>query len=264
MGNDLQLHIPSSPTGHHQVRKAATFSYSTTSPISPPMNAKNHKHYQSHHHETSAFSMMEHATTVGSNVSSNGSIDSPTSSRRHNHHLTKIVSSMPNPVRITSNTIEDHVAEFRYQHNARAAKREARRISQHAHSPHRWNPENECPRSTSKPGYEEVIEDWKERDEQAWADELKKRELARRRTVTQSGGRSGDCSLEPTSVQRYEEDLWQPRKVLLEYCCLSHTRHPIWAFLNSLIAIFTVISTLRLPDALFLSLDSRFLTTCFP
>lgn len=35
-------------------------------------------------------------------------------------------------------------------------------------------------RSIEEEAYEEVTEDWKERDEQAWAEELRKRERARK------------------------------------------------------------------------------------
>lgn len=40
--------------------------------------------------------------------------------------------------------------------------------------------------------YEEVIEDWREKDEKAWAEELRKRERARR----SYGGFSADKSVE--------------------------------------------------------------------
>lgn len=91
-------------------------------------------------------------------------------SHKHHHHRP----SIPNPMR----AVHDHMAELRYGHAARSAKREASKSQ-----PRPWNLDASLARGISgviEEKYEEIVEDWKERDEQAWAEELKKREKARR------------------------------------------------------------------------------------
>ena len=107
--------------------------------------------------------------------------------QKHNHvarELSKFTSAIPNPVKATSHAVEDHVAEFRYNKYVKEAKREAKRLSQHE-SGHNFRLDCEHIQSNSIPEYEEVMEDWRVRDQQAWLDELKKRELARRRTTVE-------------------------------------------------------------------------------
>lgn len=171
-------HSSNAPAGH-RLPHAMTMPAFHTSSLShggslPTMDAKTHKHYQSHSHTHVAtpYPVLEHSTSlspVGSD-SSTGSSDYM-QSHKHYHHIHK--PSVPNPMHM----VQDHISEFRFGHTSRSAKREARKSS----SSHPWTIDASLARKSSIPEeqYEEVIEDWKERDEQAWAEELKKRETAR-------------------------------------------------------------------------------------
>jgi len=142
------------------------------------MNAKTHKHYQSHPHVDTPYPVLEHSDTFAS-TSSTGSTGSFLDIKKLSHSVQKLP-HIPNPVSATSHVIEDHIAEFKYGHASRAAKREARRSSQHSGSP--WNHGAAHVRAMSIPESEESAEEWKERDQKAWEAELKKREAARKST----------------------------------------------------------------------------------
>lgn len=162
--------VDNAPAGHH-LPHAMTV---------PAMNSKNHKHFKSqssthsHDHVATPYPVVEHSRTLSSvsSSSSTGSTDYMQSHEQHHHHHFH-KPSVPNPV----HTVQDHIAEFRFGHTARSAKREASKSS-----PHPWSLEASSVRAhpSTDEQYEEVIEDWKERDEQAWAEELRKRERARK------------------------------------------------------------------------------------
>jgi len=140
------------------------------------MNAKTHKHYQSHSHVDTPYPVLEHSETFDS-TSSTGSNGSFLDIRKSIHSVQKL-QHIPNPVIATSHVIEDHIAEFKYGHASRAAKREAQRSSQH--SGHPWSANAAHIRAMSIPESEESAEEWKERDQKAWEAEVKKREAARK------------------------------------------------------------------------------------
>jgi len=85
---------------------------------------------------------------------------------------------IPNPVSATSHIIEDHIAEFKFGHASRAAKREAKRSAHRSSNP--WSLDAAQIRAMSIPENEEDSEEWRQRDQKAWEAELKKREAARR------------------------------------------------------------------------------------
>lgn len=162
-------HVANAPAGH-SLPHAMTL---------PALSSKSHKHFQSqshsHDHVATPYPVLEHSSTsssVGSD-SSTGSTDYMQSHKHHHHHLIHRA-SIPNPV----HAVQDHVSEFRYGHTARSAKREASQSS----STHPWSLDASLAKrhESIDEQYEEVIEDWRERDEKAWAEELKKREKARR------------------------------------------------------------------------------------
>lgn len=166
-------HVANAPSGYH-LPHAMTL---------PAMNSKNHKHFKSqssthsHDHVATPYPVLEHSRTSSSDSSSSstGSTDYMQShEHQHHHHIHK--PSVPNPV----HTVQDHISEFRYGHTARSAKREASKST-----PHPWSLEAASARAhpSIDERYEEVVEDWKEKDEQAWAEELRKRERARRSYV---------------------------------------------------------------------------------
>lgn len=134
------------------------------------MDAKAHKLYQPHAHIDTPYPVLEHSDTFSS-VSSTGSSGSFLDIRKHH---------IPNPVSVTSQIIEDHIAEFKFGHASRAAKREAQRSAHH--SSHPWSLDAAQIRAMSIPENEEDGEEWRERDRKAWEAELKKREAARRRS----------------------------------------------------------------------------------
>lgn len=88
--------------------------------------------------------------------------------------------SLSNPI----HTVEDRIANFRFNHAAKAAKRDAKRLAEHnAQDSSKHGPLRRQSPVHKTAEYEEINEDWTERDAQAWADELKKREAARRMSI---------------------------------------------------------------------------------
>lgn len=172
------------PAGHRMPHAMTMPNFRTNSPT---LDAKTHKHFHSHNHVATPYPVLEHSTSL-SNISSDSSTGSTDymQSHKHNHHIHR--PSIPNPV----HAVQDHMSEFRYGHTARSAKREARKSSSHP-----WSLEASMARGGSivEEQYEEVVEDWKEKDQQAWAEELRKREAATRR----SGG--GSSVSQVTEVQ---------------------------------------------------------------
>lgn len=170
---------PDAPAGHRFGHAMTMPTFRTSSPArgssSPVLDAKNHKHYHSHNHSHVAtpYPVLEHSTSL-SNVETDSSTGSTDYMQSHRHSHSTHRSSVPNPVHM----VQDHVSEFRFGHAARSARREARKSS----SSHPWSLDAQMARGNSitEEKYEEVVEDWKERDEQAWAEELRKREAARR------------------------------------------------------------------------------------
>ena len=138
------------------------------------MNPRTHKHYQSHAHVDTPYPVLEHSDTSSSSTSSK-STASFLDAKKHNY--TGHTSTLPNPISATAHIIEDHVAEFRFGHAARSAKREARKSS--GNSDHRWSRDAAQIRSMSIPESEEVGEEWRESDQKSWEVELEKREAAR-------------------------------------------------------------------------------------
>ncbi|KAJ9652701.1 hypothetical protein H2198_008068 [Neophaeococcomyces mojaviensis] len=143
------------------------------------MNPQTHKHYESHTHShiDTPYPILEQAVTQSS-TSSSGSIDSYLSVQKHSHHIHSLIEQLPNPVAITSHTVQDHITELHYGHIARQAKREARRTSEKSNR--RWSLDAARSRIDAIAENAEEVEDWKERDAQLWAQELEKREKARR------------------------------------------------------------------------------------
>lgn len=156
--------------------------------LSPPLDTKGHKHYRQNVTVAAPNPRVKHAATWSGAADGSTSPDSFLEVRKHEHHdlLPKYIPSLPNPV----HSVEDHIAAFRFGHAARAAKRDARRLSEHkakqrtGSSPVEYQQQS---RVKTMPDYEEVAEDWTERDAKAWADELKKREAAKRLCVTYAG-----------------------------------------------------------------------------
>lgn len=151
--------------------------------MSPTLDSKSHKHYKSHVHVETPYPMVKHAVTWDASAS-RPSAESFFEARKH-HHLNLLPRHMPNPV----HTVEDHIADFRFGHAARSAKRDAKRLSERnvedkSHHGHL----KQSSSVKTIPEYEETTEDWSERDARAWADELKKREAARRMSWDSCGG----------------------------------------------------------------------------
>lgn len=166
-------HSTNAPAGHrlpHAMTMPSLHSSSGSS--SPTLDAKTHKHFHSHNHVATPYPVLEHSTSL-SNVESDSSTGSTDYMQSHTHHHHIHRPSVPNPVHMVS----EHVSEFKFGHTARSAKREASKSSSHP-----WSLDASLARANSIPEekYEEVVEDWKERDEQAWAAELRKRDAARR------------------------------------------------------------------------------------
>lgn len=161
-------HVANAPAGHH-LPHAMTL---------PAMNSKDHKHFRSHSpshshdHVATPYPVLEHSSTSSSIGSDSSTGSGDYMQHKHHHHIHR--PSIPNPV----HTVQDHVSEFKYGHAARSAKKEARKSS----SSHPWSMDASLARrhESIDERYEEVIEDWREKDEQAWAEELRKRERARR------------------------------------------------------------------------------------
>lgn len=183
-------------SARHGSHSSSDSSSSQLSTSPAQLDARTHKHYHSHTHVETPFPVVEHAATwsTGSGTSSSGSFFEV---RKHNHHgfVPKHLPSLPNPV----HAVEDHIAEFRFGHAARSAKRDAKRLAEYqaqksAGSSGR-SVQHHSPVDTIQESEETTI-DWREHDERAWADELKKREAARRMSCDTCGGWSGGWTMD--------------------------------------------------------------------
>lgn len=164
---------PNAPSGHRLPHAMTMPTFRSGSPSNGgTLDSKNHKHYHSHTHVATPYPVLEHSTSL-SNVDSDSSTGSTDYMQSHNRHHSIHRPAIPNPVHM----VQDHVSEFKFGHTSRSAKREARKSTSHP-----WSMDASLARHSSIPEerYEEVVEDWKEKDEQAWAEELRKREAARR------------------------------------------------------------------------------------
>lgn len=167
-------------TSGHESKSSSPSSPSHSQSASPILDAARHKRYHSHPHVDTPYPLLEQSTTESS-VSSNGSTGSFFEIQKHNyiHAFHNVTSRIPNPLTATAHAVEDHIAEFRYGHVSRVAKREARHSSQHSARP--WTVDTEMLKSIPIPEADETDEQRREEDQKAWEAELTKRELARKR-----------------------------------------------------------------------------------
>jgi len=179
---NLHLHFTTSAHQHsssprHESANSSTNSSATSSPTA--INSQTHKHYESHTHShiDTPYPVLEKAAT-SSSTSSLESTNSYLSVHKNSHHVHNLIEQLPNPVAITSHTVQDHITELHYGHVARQAKREARRTSEK--SSHPWSLDAARSRIDAIVEHVEEVEDRKERDAQLWAQELEKREKAKR------------------------------------------------------------------------------------
>ena len=178
----------SQSSSRQQSRQLRTSSSMYALSLSPPLDTKGHKHYRQNTNVAAPNPRVKHAATWSGTADRSASPDSFLEVRKHEHYnlLPKYIPSLPNPV----HSVEDHIAAFRFRHAARAAKRDARRLSEHRAKERTGSSaveHQQQSRVETMPDCEEVAEDWTERDAQAWADELKKREAAKRMCVTYAG-----------------------------------------------------------------------------
>lgn len=105
------------------------------------------------------------------------------------HAYSRVATALP---KATSHTIDDHITNYQYNRTVRAAKKEAQRLAEHEKKPRRFTFDASRPDYAIEEEAAEVVNDnWKEQDEKAWAEELRKREAARQRCVCPNSWEGG-------------------------------------------------------------------------